>query len=110
MSRRRFSAVLFGALSLQAAGCGASLASSIQNPDMVVLPDPDLSKAARFPARAATAGIARVSPALDKVDVEARGCSPTNPCALPTPPGPDAAAARPVPQRVSKNRRVRHAG
>jgi hypothetical protein len=52
MSRPCFSAVLFLTLSLQAAGCGAALAAAIQNPDMVVLPDPDLSKAARFPAGA----------------------------------------------------------
>jgi len=110
MSRPHFSMVLFLVLSLQAVGCGAALAAAIQNPDMVVLPDPDLSKAARFPAGAATAGVAQVSPALDKVDVQARGCSAANPCALPTPAGPDAAAAQPVQQRVSKNRRLRRAG
>ncbi|HZQ40515.1 MAG TPA: hypothetical protein VFA87_06970 [Rhizomicrobium sp.] len=110
MSRPRFSAVLFLLLSLQAAGCGAGLAAGIQNPDMVVLPDPDLSKAARFPAGAATAGVAHIGPALDDVDIRARGCSPRNPCALPTPAGPDDAAAQPARQRLSKNRRLRHAG
>jgi len=110
MSRPGFSAVLFLALSLQAAGCGPSLAAAIQNPDMVVLPDPDLSKAARFPASAATAGVAHIGPALDDVDIHARGCSPRNPCALPMPAGPDDAAAQPTRQRLSKNRRVRQAG
>jgi hypothetical protein len=107
MSRPGFFALLFLAL---VAGHGAALAAAIQNPDMAVLPDPVLSNAARFPASAATAGAARVSPALDKVDVRTRGCPPANPCALPTPAGPDAAAAQPVPQRVSKNRRARQAG
>jgi hypothetical protein len=110
MSRPRFYAVLFLALSLQAAGCGAALAAAIQNPDMVVLPDPDLSKAARFPAGAATAGVAHIGPALDDVALHARGCSPRNPCALPTPAGPDDAAAQPTRQRLSKNRRIRQAG
>ena len=110
MSRPRFSTILFLALSLQAAGCGAALAAAIENPDMVVLPDPDLSKAARFPAGAATAGVAHIGPALDDVDIHARGCSPLNPCALPTPAGPDDAAAQQTRQRVSKNRRARHAG
>jgi hypothetical protein len=108
MSRPGFSTVLFLALSLQAAGCGAALAAAIQDPDMVVLPDPDLSKAARFPAGAATAGVAHIGPALD--EVHARGCSLRNPCALPAPAGPDAAAAQPTRQRLSKNRRVRQAG
>jgi hypothetical protein len=110
MSRPGFSTVLFLALSLQAAGCSAALAAAIQDPDMVVLPDPDLAKAARFPASAATAGMAHVGPALDDMDVHARGCSPLNPCALPTPAGPDDAAAQPTRQRVSKNRRIRQAG
>ena len=110
MSRFRFSTLLFLALSLQAAGCGAAVAAAIQNPDMVVLPDPDLAKAARFPPRAATAGAARISPALDEVDIHARGCSPLNPCAVPTPAGPADAAAPSTPQRVSKNRRARHVG
>lgn len=110
MSRPGFPAVLFLALSLQAAGCDAALAAAIQNPDMVVLPDPDLSKAVRFPANAATAGAARISPALDEVDIHARDCSPLNPCALATPAGPDDAAIPSTPQRVSKNRRARHAG
>ena len=110
MLRPRFFAVLFLALSLRAAGCGAALAAAIRDPDMVVLPDPDLSKAARFPAGAATAGVAHIGPALDEVDVRARGCSPRNPCALPTPAGPDDVAAQPRRQRLSKNRRVRQAG
>jgi hypothetical protein len=110
MSRPGFSTIVFLALSLQAAGCGAALAAAIQDPDMVVLPDPVLSKAARFPASAATAGVAHIGPALDDVDVHARGCSALNPCALPTPAGSDDAAVQPARQRVSKNRRVRHAG
>lgn len=110
MSRPCFSAVLFLTLSLQAAGCGAALAAAIQNPDMVVLPDPDLSKAARFPAGAATAGVAQISPALDTADVHARGCSARNPCAVSTPAGPDTAVTQPARQQLSKNRRIRRAG
>ena len=110
MSRPRFSAALFLALSLQAAGCGAALAAAIEDPDMVVLPDPVLSKAARFPASAATAGVAHIGPALDDVDVHARGCSALNPCALPTPVGQDTAVTQPVRQQPGKNRRVRQAG
>ena len=110
MSRPGFSTVLFLALSLQAAGCGAALAAAIEDPDMVVLPDPVLSKAARFPTGAATAGAAQVSPALDEADVHARGCSALNPCALPTPAGPDTAVTQPTRQQLSKNRRIRHAG
>ena len=110
MSRPRFSTILFLALSLQAAGCSAALAAAIQDPDMVVLPDPDISKAARFPASAATAGVAHIGPALDDVDVHARGCSALNPCALPTPAGPDTAVTQPVRQQPGKNRRVRQAG
>jgi hypothetical protein len=109
MSRSRFSTILFLALSLQAGGGGAAVAAAIQDPGMVVLPDPDLSKAARFPASAATAGVAHIGPALDEVDVHARGCSPRNPCALPTPAGPNDAAAQPA-RQLSKNRRVRQAG
>jgi hypothetical protein len=100
MSRHRFSTVLFLALSLQAAGCGAALAAAIEDPDMVVLPDPDLSKAARFPAGAATAGEAQIGPALDTAEVHARGCSALNPCAV----------TQPMRQQLSKNRRVRRAG
>jgi hypothetical protein len=110
MSHPRFSTALYLALSLQAAGCGAALAAAISDPDMAVLPDPVLSKAARFPAGAATAGVAHVDPARDDVDVQARGCSPLHPCALPTPAAPDEVAAQPTRQRLSKNRRVRHAG
>jgi len=110
MSRPGFFSLLFLALSLQVAGHGAAQAAAIQDPDMVVLPDPDLSKAARFPARAATAGVAQVSPALDQTNVRTSGCSARNPCALPTPAGPDAAAVQPVQQRVSKNRRLRRTG
>ena len=109
MSRPGFSTVLFLALSLQAAGCGAALAAAIQDPDMVVLPDPVLAKAARFPAGAATAGVAHIGPALDDVDVHARRCSARNPCALPTPAGPDTAVTQPA-RQLSKNRRVRQAG
>jgi len=110
MSRPGFSIVLFLALSLQAAGCGAALAAAIENPDMAVLPDPDLSKAARFPAGAATAGEARISPALDEADVHARGCSALSPCALAAPAGPDTAVTQPARQQISKNRRTRQAG
>ncbi len=110
MSRPGFSILLFLALSLQAAGCGAALAAAIENPDMVVLPDPDLSKAARFPAGAATAGVAHIGPALDDVEVHTRGCSALNPCALATPAGPDTAVTQPARQQISKNRRVRRAG
>ena len=110
MSRSGFSTVLFLALSLQAAGCGAALAAAIQDPGMVVLPDPDLAKAARFPAGAATAGVAHIGPALDEADVHPRGCSPLSPCALPTPAGPDDAAAQPTRPQLGKNRRAHQAG
>ena len=110
MSRPRFSTVLFVAVLLQAAGCAAALASTVQDPDMVVLPDPVLAKAARFPAGAATAGSARIGPALDTAEVHARGCSARNPCALPTPAGPDTAVTQPTRQQLSKNRRTHQAG
>src|SRR5581483_9808937 len=110
MSRPRFAALLLMALSLQAAGCDAALASTIHDPELVVLPDPVLSKSVRFPASAATAGAARVSPALDQVNIRTSACSPRNPCALAAPAGPDAVAAQPPRQRLSKNRRVRRAG
>ncbi|MGZ5929463.1 MAG: hypothetical protein ACXWLX_09630 [Rhizomicrobium sp.] len=110
MSGPRFFPILLLALSLHAAGSGTALAAAIQDPGMAVLPDPDLSKAARFPASAATAGVAHTGPALDDVDIHARGCSPRNPCALPTPAGPDDAAAQPARQQLGKNRRGRQAG
>jgi hypothetical protein len=108
MSRPAFPAFLLSVVLLQA-GCGVTLASTIQDPDMVVLPDPVLSKSVRFPASAATAGVARMSPALDQTSPHASGCSALNPCALATPASSDAAAIAPR-QRVSKNRRVRQAG
>ena len=110
MSRPGFSTVLFLALSLQAAGCGTAFAAAIENPDMVVLPDPVLSKSARFPAGAATAGVAQIGPALDTAEVHARGCSALNPCALAAPAGPDTAVTQPARQQLSKNRRTRQAG
>lgn len=105
MSRPAFPAVLL--LTLLAGG-GSALAAAIQNPDMVVLPDPDPSKAARFPARAATQGEARIGPALDRVDIGLRGCSPLNPCALAEP--DHAAMMAPPAQRIGERRRSRRPG
>jgi hypothetical protein len=109
MSRPAFSALLLSAVLLLAASCEA-LATTIQDPDMVVLPDPVLSKSVRFPASAATAGVARIGPALDQANPRAAGCSARKPCAVATPASSDAAMVAPARQRVSKNRRVRQAG
>ncbi len=108
MSRAVFPAVLFVMLLAEAAGCGASLAAAIQDPDMVVLPDPDLSKAVRLPAGAATAGTAHISPSLDQAAV--RGCSALNPCALAEPGRSDAAMAAPSQPRQGERRRIRQPG
>lgn len=110
MPRPPFSAVLFLMLLAEAAACGAVRAAAIQNPEDVVLPDPDLSKAARFPSGAATAGEARIGPAMDKSDVRAGGCSPINPCAVTGPVSSDAAMAAPSQPRQGEHRRIRQPG
>jgi hypothetical protein len=100
MLRPVFALTLLAALILSA---GGSFAAAIQDPNMVVLPDPDLSKAARFPAGAATQGQAHISPALDKADVRSGGCSALNPCAL-AEPDHDAMAMPPQPRESERHR------
>ena len=107
MSRLSFPALLLLSALALAAGCGASLAAAIQDPDMVVLPDPVLPKAVRFPAGAATQGAARIGPALDKAGVSASGCSALNPCAVADPSGSDATAPR---QQLGERKRTRRSG
>lgn len=80
-------------------GSGVSLAAAIQDPNMVVLPDPDLATAKHFAPGASTAGVAHIGPALDKVQIRSHDCSPTNPCALPPPAISDAAIVPPKRQR-----------
>lgn len=101
-------ALCLGAL-IVAADSGAAYAAAIQDPDMVVLPDPDPAKAVHFPPGAATAGAARIGPALDKADPQS--CSADNPCAVVTPAPSDAAVAVPkAGQRVGARPRVRRSG
>ena len=111
MFRPALPRVLFLTLLIQAAGCGASLAAAIQDPNMVVLPDPDPAQAVHFPAGAATAGVAHIGPALDKAGIRTHDCSPLNPCALATPALSDVAVTVPrPPERLGARRRARQPG
>ncbi len=103
---RPVSSVLISLMLL--AGGADALAAPIQNPDMAVLPDPDLSKAARLPARAATQGQAWISPALDSVNIRTRDCSALKPCAVAEP--EQAAVAQPPAQHIGERRRLRRPG
>ena len=109
MPRALFYSVLF--LSTLVQGVGTSFATTIQDPDMVVLPDPDLAKAPRLGPASATAGVAYIPPALDKADIGNAGCSALNPCALATPARSDVSLAAPVPrQKMGERQRPAHAG
>ena len=111
MSRPALPLVLLLSALILAAGCGASLAAGIKDPDMVLLPDPDPAQAAHFPAGAATAGVAYIGRALDKSDIRTHDCSALSPCALPTPALSDTAVAVPQPpERMGVRRRVRQPG
>lgn len=92
-----------------AVGCSDGQAAPIQNPDMVVLPAPDPAQAVHFPPGTATAGVAAIGPALDRVDITTHDCSPLNPCALATPAISDAALPKPR-QQVGERQRVRRPG
>jgi hypothetical protein len=111
MSRPALPAVLLLTVLIQVAGCGAGMAAAIQDPDMVVLPDPDLAQAVRFPPSAATAGVATIGPALDQADIRTHDCSARNPCALAVPTMSGAAVADPKPsERLGARRRMRQPG
>jgi hypothetical protein len=111
MFRLALPSALLLAVLVQAAGCGASLAAAIQDPNMVVLPDPDPARAVHFPASTATAGVAHIGPALDRARIGTHDCSALNPCALATPALSDAAVTVPrPPERVGARRRARQPG
>lgn len=107
MPRPAFSFALLLTALIMTAACGAARAAAIQDPDMVVLPDPNPATAVHFPPGAATAGAARISPALD--EAVSQDCSARNPCALATPALSDAAGPKPG-QRVGARQRVRRSG
>ena len=90
-----------------AVGCSDGQAAPIQN--LVVLPAPDPAQAVHFPPGTATAGVAAIGPALDRVDITTHDCSPLNPCALATPAISDAALPKPR-QQVGERQRVRRPG